>query len=51
MEKLIKPSDLREQAKALIAAGKMPDLDTLLQTIADTRAKYLPLIAAARRAR
>jgi hypothetical protein len=36
----IKPSDLRKQAQAMIRAGTMPSLETLLQVVADAREKY-----------
>ena len=36
----IAPSDLRKQAEALIAAGRMPSLETLLTAVAEARAKY-----------
>ena len=48
MEKLIKPSDLENQAADLVRQGKMPKLDDLLSTIADTREKYADKIVAAR---
>jgi hypothetical protein len=47
----ITPSDLQRQAEELIASGKMPTLEALLAAIAETRAEFLPLIAAARRER
>ena len=45
----ITPSDLQRQADELIRTGKMPTLEALVATISETRAEYLPLIAAARR--
>jgi len=48
MAKKITPSDLRKQADELIAAGKMPSLDAVLQAVAETREKYVPLIVKAR---
>lgn len=48
MARKIKVSDLRKQAAELIAAGKMPSLDAVLQAVAETREKYVPLIVKAR---
>jgi hypothetical protein len=48
MAKKITPLDLRKQADELIAAGKMPSLDAVLQAVAETREKYVPLIVKAR---
>jgi len=45
----IKPSGLEAEAQRLIDAGQMPSLEELLQAIAETRAKYAPLIHAARK--
>jgi CheY-like chemotaxis protein len=45
----IKPSDLRAQAEKLIADGMMPDLDKLLDVVAQIRTKYQPKILEARR--
>jgi hypothetical protein len=42
-------SALRAEAQRLIATGKMPDLATLLKTVSAARAKYQPLILAARK--
>lgn len=42
----ITPSDLRRQAEALIAAGRMPSLDALLTAVAEARAKYKASILA-----
>jgi hypothetical protein len=47
MDKTIKPSDLKQQAGQLIAAGKMPSLEDLLGAVAETRASYKPKIEAA----
>ena len=43
----ITPSDLRRQAEALIAAGRMPSLDTLLAAVGEARANYRASILAA----
>ncbi len=48
MAKKITPSDLRKQADELIAAGKMPSLDAVLNAVAETREKFVPLILKAR---
>jgi len=48
MAKKITESDLRNQAEELIAAGKMPSLDAVLQAVAETREKFVPLIVKAR---
>ncbi len=45
----ITPSDLRRQAESMVAAGTMPSLETVLQAVAQTRAKYVPLILEARK--
>jgi hypothetical protein len=47
MEKKITPSDLRAEAQRLIEAGQMPSRETLLKAVAETRAKYVPLILVA----
>ncbi len=41
-------SDLRRQAEAMIAAGTMPSLETVLQVVSEVHAKYKPLILEAR---
>jgi hypothetical protein len=43
-DKKITPSDLRAEAQRLVAAGKMPKLEDLLQSVAETRSKYKPLL-------
>jgi hypothetical protein len=45
----IKVSDLRAQAEKLIADRMMPDLDKLLDVVAQIRTKYQPKILEARR--
>ena len=45
----IKPSDLRAQAEKLIADGMRPDLDKLLDVVAQIRTKYQSKILEARR--
>ena len=53
MEKKITASEwnsqMRAQAQDLIAQNKLPALDELLKVVAETRAKYRPLIEAERR--
>lgn len=44
----ITPSELRKQAQQLIDSGRMPSLEQVLAAVAETRTKFLPLIAAAR---
>jgi hypothetical protein len=44
-----KMSDLRAEAQRLIAAGEMPSLAEVLSVVSEVRAKYRPLILAARR--
>ena len=44
-------SDLKREAIRLLETNQMPDLPTLLAALAETRAKYRPLILAARRGR
>ena len=39
---------LRAQAAAMVANGTMPSLETVLEAVAEVRAKYVPLIKAAR---
>ena len=39
-KKKLTPSDLQQQAEALIAAGKMPSRETVLQSLAESRTKY-----------
>ncbi len=46
-KKKIHPSDLRRRAEAMIAAGTMPSLKTVLEAVAEVRAKYVPLIKTA----
>lgn len=48
-DKKITPSDLRAQARQLLAVGKMPSLERLLAAVFETRTKYVPLIKAARK--
>jgi hypothetical protein len=48
-EKKITASDLRRQAETMIAAGKMPSLETVLEVVAETRLKYRDRILQARR--
>jgi hypothetical protein len=48
LENKIRPSDLRRQAQAMVAAGSMPSLETLLKVVAEIRAEYVPLIKAVR---
>ena len=48
MAKKITSSDLRKRADELIAAGKMPSLDTVLQAVAETRKKFVRKILKAR---
>jgi hypothetical protein len=45
----VTPSNLREEAQRLIAAGKMPKLEDLLESIASTRKKFVPQIHDARK--
>jgi hypothetical protein len=45
----IKPSDLRAQAEKLIADGMMPDINSFLDAVGQTRTKYQPKILEARR--
>ena len=47
-KKKLTASDLRRQAEAMVAAGTMPSLKTVLEAVAEVRAKYVPLIKAAR---
>lgn len=48
-DKKISVSDLRRQAAQLVASGKIPSLDTVLQAVAETRAKFVPKILKARK--
>ena len=49
MEKLIKPSDLRNQAQELVATNKMIPLDKLLAAVVESRHKFGPQLEAARK--
>jgi hypothetical protein len=52
-EPKLEPSDLQRlqrEAERLIAAGEMPSLAEVLSVVSEVRAKYRPLILAARRA-
>jgi hypothetical protein len=42
-------ADLEREALRLIAEGKMPTFEELINTVAETREKYKPLILAARK--
>jgi hypothetical protein len=44
----VKCTELRNKAGELIAAGEMPSLKTVIEAVAKIRAKYQPLIRAAR---
>jgi len=48
-EKKIAVSDLRKEAARLVVSGKMPPLDSVLQAVAETRAKLVPKILKARK--
>lgn len=43
-EKKLGPSDFEAEVKRLMATGKMPSLDQVLDTVAETREKYAPKI-------
>ncbi len=47
-ENKITASDLRRQAEAMIAAGTMPSLETVLKAVAESRAEYRGAILQAR---
>jgi hypothetical protein len=40
---------LRRRAEAMVQAGTMPPFEKVLQALQETRAKYIPLILAARK--
>jgi hypothetical protein len=40
---------MRQRAEAMVQAGTMPPLEKVLQALQETRAKYIPLILAARK--
>ena len=48
-EPKITPSDLRRQAEAMVAAGTMPSLETVLEAVAVSRLKYRDKLLQARR--
>ena len=51
MKKML-PADYRrlgQEAARLVAEGKMPTLEQVQAAVAETRAKYVPLISAARK--
>jgi hypothetical protein len=50
INKNITPSDIRAEAQRLLAAGKMPPLEQLLEHVAEAREKYKPQIKEARNA-
>ena len=43
------PSDFAADIEKLKAAGKLPSLETLLSTLQETRAEFVPKILAARK--
>lgn len=43
-DKKITPSDLKNEAQRLVAAGKMPKLEDILGAVAEAREKYKPLL-------
>ncbi len=43
-KKKIHPSDIRRQAEAMVAAGTMPSLETVLEAVASVRQKFRPKI-------
>ncbi|SRR6266446_2629342 len=47
-EDKINESDLQRQAEAMIAAGTMPSLETVLKAVAESRAEYRGAILQAR---
>jgi hypothetical protein len=47
-EPKITPTELRRQAEAMVAAGTMPSLETVLEAVTEVRVKYVPLIKAVR---
>jgi hypothetical protein len=47
----ITPSDLKAHADVLIALGKMPTLEKLLEAVSSVREVYKPKIEAARKRR
>jgi hypothetical protein len=42
-------AEMRQRAEKMIADGTMPPLEQVLKAVAETRAKYAPLILAARK--
>ena len=48
-EPKITPTELRRQAEAMVAAGTMPSLETVLEAVAEVRQKYRPEIREAQR--
>jgi hypothetical protein len=47
--KKIKPSDLRQEADAMIRDGSMPSLEAVLQAVAGARQKYAQQIKTSRK--
>jgi hypothetical protein len=45
----ITPTDLRRMAEAMVTAGKMPSLETVLEAVAVSRLKYRDKLLQARR--
>jgi len=50
-KKKITLSDLRRQAEAMLADGTMPNLEAVLEAVAEVRAIYQPLIREVRQKR
>lgn len=48
-EPKIRPSDLEAEAHRLIETGQMPDLDSVLNSVAEARKKYQDKIFSARK--
>jgi hypothetical protein len=50
-EPMMGPTEFAAEVERLKAEGRLPSLETLLAAIAETRAKFVPKILAARRAK
>lgn len=49
-DKMIKPSDLKDQARELLRSGKMPSLEAFSKVMTEARADYAPKVKKIREA-
>jgi hypothetical protein len=48
-EQKVGPTEFKQEAERLHAAGKLPPLEDLLKAVSETREEYAPKIIAARK--